>query len=249
MRHIVKRGICCDVHSHRDLEIVYHPTGSGYTRLPKRELVVPFQEQSVVIYGPEEAHDQVMESAGEDLCVQISLPLKRGLFPNACLYLPRLETPSLIEDLRMLSHGYTRLSPMEQTIFDFRATATVLALIDLYCSVSQREAAPLSERYVLKAEQHIRDHLLEIASVSQIAEHVGISSHHLRHLFKALRGKSLVRHINEMRIDRAKSLLSHSRLPMKQIASLCGFKDQYYFSTVFTAMTRCAPGHYRRQNG
>lgn len=239
-------GVCCVVHSHRSLEIVYHPTGRGCTRLPDRKLAIPFQEQAVVIYAPEEQHDQVMDAGGEDLCVQIAIPTARARLLKGCLCIPHIESPSLIDDMRLLSHGHTRLSPAEQSIFNLRATATLLALLHLHCTASEHDAASQPEKYVLLAEQYIHDHLLQIESIAQVAEHAGVSPHYLRHLFKARRGKSLIRHITELRIDRAKSLLSHSQLPMKQIAALCGFKDEYYFSAVFHSFTQLAPGRYRR---
>ncbi len=246
MRHTVDPASYCPPHSHTSLEIVYHPVGIGETRLPDRSLSVPFQNQSVVIYDPGEVHDQRVQTDGEDFCVQIALPAGCRLFPQGCLHLPGLEAPALIEDFRLLSQGYGPLREMEQTAYDFRATAVLFALIDFHCAQARREVAPPSERYVLKAEEYIREHLLELRDVSEVAKAVGISSHYLRHLFKAQRGKSLIRHINEMRIVRAKALLSHSRVPLKQIASLCGFADEYYFSTTFRALTGHSPGGYRK---
>jgi AraC-like DNA-binding protein len=41
--------------------------------------------------------------------------------------------------------------------------------------------------------------------------------------------------------------LRHSRLPLKQIATLCGFKDEYYFSAVFRQLTQSSPGDFRRR--
>lgn len=248
-RHSLKAGVSCGVHTHHALEMVYHPLGRGCTRLPQRKLEVPFQEQSIIIYAPHEMHDQILDEEGEDLCVHIQLPGKRGLFPTGGLHIPRVETPSLLEDMRVLSQGYTRLSTIEQNILNLRATAALFSLLNIHGESSQREAAPAAERYVLKAEQYIREHLLEIQSVTQIAKQVDISPHYLRHLFKALRGKSLIRYVNEIRIDRAKSLLSHSRLPMKQIAMLCGFRDEYYFSATFRILTHSAPGRFRKRQG
>ena len=33
VRHRLKRGVYCPMHSHRAIEIVYHPVGRGVTRL------------------------------------------------------------------------------------------------------------------------------------------------------------------------------------------------------------------------
>ena len=47
------------------------------------------------------------------------------------------------------------------------------------------------------------------------------------------------------RIERAKTLLVHSQLSLKQIATLCGFRDEYYFSAVFRRFADLPPGRYR----
>jgi transcriptional regulator GlxA family with amidase domain len=102
-----------------------------------------------------------------------------------------------------------------------------------------------TERHVRKAEHYINEQYGKIDSLRQVAEAIGIGYDHLRHSFKARRGKSLVRQLNEVRVERAKALLAHSRLPLKQISSMCGFRDEYYFSAVFRKLAHAAPGRYR----
>jgi AraC-like DNA-binding protein len=239
-----KLGVCCAVHSHREIEVVYHAEGHGFTRtghVPK----LPFCEGSVVIYPSDEKHDQVMDKPGEDLCFLIKLPAQRSLAPKAPLYIPHIANNPVIEDLRTLSLSRHRATGLEQTALDFRATSTLLSLIHMATVARDHEEAGTMEKHVLRAEQVIRERAPTIESVSEIAEAVGISSDHLRHGFKALRGKSLVYYLTEVRVDLAKTFLLHSDLPLKQIASRCGFKDEYYFSAVFRRIAHMAPGRYR----
>jgi AraC-like DNA-binding protein len=243
MRHAAKIESYCSFHSHPVLEIVYHPTGKGVTRIRKGE-TIPFKEQSVLVYAPHEEHDQTMECDGEDLCVQISLPSKS---PRRGFTLSHIH-PVIAEEIRMLSQGYTGVNPQDQAIFNLRATAVLFSLIRLSLDSWKNQEASISQQHVSKAIDYIRNHLSEIQSLSQVVDHVGISHDHLRHLFKSMQGKSLVRHLNEARIERAKSLLVHSPLPLKQIAELCGFKDEYYFSAVFRSLAHVAPGHYRQSH-
>ncbi len=49
-----------------------------------------------------------------------------------------------------------------------------------------------------------------------------------------------------MRITRVKTLLPHSKFSLKEIASACGFNDEYYLSIVFRNMTGSTPGQYRK---
>jgi len=91
------------------------------------------------------------------------------------------------------------------------------------------------------------EHFAGISSLRDVAEHVGVSHDHLRHLFIKARGRSLIRHLNEIKVARAKILLTNSPLPLKQIAATCGFKDEYYFSAVFRRLTNLSPGLYRNK--
>ncbi len=251
MRGPVEVGIDCGVHFHAEFEIVYHPTGRGVTMVEGRRL--EFSEGSVVIYAPGEPHNQAMAENGEDLCVQLAPPKSGGggskgtALPEGAICLPRVENRALREDLHLLSRGFPGLNKTKQAIYDLRATAVLLELIQTACARRTHEEADPAEQHVLKAEQFIRERFAKIRSVEEIAAHLGVSHDHLRHVFKTRRGKPLVRHLNEVRVERAGTLLRHSGLPMKQIAALCGFKDEYYFSAVFKKLTGSAPGDCRRE--
>jgi len=244
VRHLVKKGICCQVHSHPAIEMVYHPRGRGVTRMEK-ERDVAFSEGSVVVYAPGEQHDQVMDSEGEDLCVTLAVsPWHRGI-PRRCFTVARVEDAAVVEDMRLLSQGRVDLNPIEQAIFNLRATSTLYALVHL-ARTRYEENAHGTVRYVQKAEQYVRDHFATLVTLREAAEHAGIGYDHLRHAVKALRGRSLVRYLTEVRIERAKTLLvHHSQLSLKQIATLCGFRDEYYFSAVFRRYACMPPGRYR----
>jgi AraC-like DNA-binding protein len=243
MRHAVPIQSHCEVHSHAVLEIIYHPIGQGVTNVDGTPLT--FDEGSVVIHPPDQTHDQRMDIAGEDLCVKIATHKGGPSFPHSCLYLPRISNPALIEDLRLLSEVGTALRPTEQILFNLRATGALLTLIDLACRRWKRQRSSPAERYVTQAEQYLREHFSTVNSLQDVADAVGISLDYLRHQFQKRRGQSLVRYVSDLRIERAKTLLVHSQLPLKQVATLCGFRDEYYFSRVFRRNVRSTPGTYR----
>jgi len=245
MRQPVFNGVTCQVHSHRAIEIVYHPAGVGITRLEGGR-VMAFKEGGVVVYAPNERHDQVMDCEGEDFCVQLAVP-RDGAdeVPRSGFQIPLVEDAALIEDMRLLSRGHVQIAPIEQSILNLRATATLLAIIHMAFDQRDRRKDAHSRRHVLKAEQYIRDHFATIETLNQVATHVGISHDHLRHEFHAQRKMSMIRYLNEIRIERARTLLIHSVLPLSQIAGMCGFKDEYYFSVVFRKLAGLSPGRYR----
>jgi len=70
----------------------------------------------------------------------------------------------------------------------------------------------------------------------------------LRHLFIEHGGPGLNRLLNQTRIERVKELLVHSRLPIKEIASMSGFKTERYLSTRFKQFTGVGPSAFRRES-
>ena len=246
MRVAVQTGVCCAVHSHREIEIVYHASGRGFSRVKGRPDLT-FEERGIVVYAPEEPHDQVMEKPGEDYCVQIAVPAAEKKDLRAGFYLPVVEDLALLEEIRVLTRGRVRAGRAEQLVLDLRATATLCALIHLASTHSSSAGLDRDERYVQGAEQFIREHFASIGSLRDVAGQIGIGYDHLRHLYKARRGQSLISYVTEVRMERARMLLVHSRLPLKQVAAMCGFRDEYYFSAVFRRATRMPPGRYRAQ--
>lgn len=235
------------MHAHAELEIVYHPVGRGATTVDGR--TVEFGEGSAVIHPPGQRHDQVMETEGEDLCVKIAAPRGGPAFPRECLHVPRIDTPSLIEDLRLLAGVGAELQPAAQALCNLRATTALLSLVELACRSWNRQQAGRAERCVAQAEEYLRERFATVASLREVAEAVGLSADYLRHEFRRQRGCSLIDYVTTLRVDRARTLLVHSRLPLKQIATLCGFRDEYYFSRVFQRRTRTTPARYRAKCG
>ncbi|MBM7566012.1 helix-turn-helix transcriptional regulator [Paenibacillus sacheonensis] len=66
--------------------------------------------------------------------------------------------------------------------------------------------------------------------------------------FKAAYGITPQRHINMLRLNRAKQLLTHTNYTLEHIAGLCGYDSGSYLSRVFQEMEGARPSEYRRQH-
>ena len=236
----VRRGICCKRHRHPVLEIVYHRRGSGVTRLSGGRQV-RFAEGDAILYAPGEEHDQVMDGPGEDLCIHLALPKRVKI--SGCLRIEAVTQAWLVADLEHLAAAPPLSRRESSAALHHRASSLLLSLVEL----DQRHHSPRSpgERHVEKAEHFIAENFQTIACLEEVSRHVGLSHDHLRHLFKSQKGVSLIRFLTEVRMRRAKSLLRHSRLPLKQIATLCGYRDEYYFSAAFRRLHHSSPGAAR----
>ncbi len=84
-------------------------------------------------------------------------------------------------------------------------------------------------------------------AVLELAEQCGISTPHLRRLFRASTGTSISSYVDKVRLDRAKSLLADRALPLKLIAHRLGFANASAFSAAFRRGSGTSPNKYRQQ--
>lgn len=87
-----------------------------------------------------------------------------------------------------------------------------------------------------------------LLSNALLAEKCGISEVYFRQLFKTQFGISPRQYILELRIRKAKQLLSSGTLSVNQIAEHCGFTNPYHFSRAFRQATQRSPSEYRTEN-
>jgi len=84
--------------------------------------------------------------------------------------------------------------------------------------------------------------------VSSLASMCSMSMRYFTKLFSAYYGCPPKEYILNMRLDRAKALLSDTILSITRISQDCGFSDVYYFSKLFKKTMHVPPSDYRRIN-
>lgn len=243
LRHPVATHTPCRFHAHSAIELVYHPLGRGVTTIARGK-EVSFASGDVVLYAPGVRHDQRMVVDGEDCCVQIAPP--PGLPLRGHLHVGRITDQILPAEIEYLSARQPVGSPTERALLNLRTTAVLLQVLEL--ALVRREAdAGQAEAHVRAAERYVHENHATIHSVAEIARAIGLGPDHLRHVFQHRRAHSLVAYLGQVRLARARALLAHSSLPLKQIATLCGYRDEYYFSAVFRRREGRPPGRYRTE--
>ncbi|MBE5912637.1 MAG: helix-turn-helix domain-containing protein [Pseudobutyrivibrio ruminis] len=81
-------------------------------------------------------------------------------------------------------------------------------------------------------------------------EKTGYSLNHFRKLFKNSTGIPPIEFLNHRRIEYAKELIKHTKIPLtvKEISINCGYNDAYYFSRLFKKMEGISPKEYINRN-
>ena len=85
-------------------------------------------------------------------------------------------------------------------------------------------------------------------TLQQLSEEVSVSPSYLSNLFKKKLNINLIDYINNIRIEKAKELLSNTNLRSYEIAAKVGIIDTSYFSKVFKKYTGVSPYQYRKNN-
>ncbi len=96
-----------------------------------------------------------------------------------------------------------------------------------------------------RARQRIREALEEELTIQQIAEEMGVSYSNFRKLFKEFTGISPAIYQQDLRLQRAKEMLSATDLSIKEIAYRLNFESPDYFSSKFKIKTGIKPSEFR----
>ncbi len=106
-------------------------------------------------------------------------------------------------------------------------------------SLKQKELVNLSEEY-------IRNYYERNIGLSDISGYVFLSPSYFTRIFKRQTGQTPINYLINLRIDRAKELLSESDEKASDIALSVGFSNQQRFNETFKKITGMTPIEYRK---
>ena len=92
------------------------------------------------------------------------------------------------------------------------------------------------------------DNLASISTLKDLADHIGLSTRHLNRLFHHELKMTAGEWIEASRIDKSKMLLETGSLPVKTIASECGYSGSDVMRRAFVKRVGLTPAIYRRLN-
>lgn len=107
---------------------------------------------------------------------------------------------------------------------------------------------PAGRPEVTLTEEWMRAHLAEPLHLADLADEAGITREHLVRLFHKATGKTPMARLWELRVDRARELLSHTGLSLETIAGQTGFASVHHFSRRIKTQTGQPPAEYRRRS-
>lgn len=128
-----------------------------------------------------------------------------------------------------------------------------LASILISLSISQdmygekQEAFYQKQFIVSKAMKFINENYQKKISLDEIADHVQYSRNYFCEYFKKYSGFTIVEYTNNIRVQKAQTYLSNTKLSITEIAGLCGFDSSTHFGRVFRKVTGMSPLQFRKR--
>ena len=92
---------------------------------------------------------------------------------------------------------------------------------------------------------YMEEHYERKLSLDDIASNMYLSPIYISKLFKEQTGDSPINYLISIRLKKAASLLKNSQLPIKEISSLVGYDNPYYFSKLFKKHFNITPKEFR----
>jgi len=102
--------------------------------------------------------------------------------------------------------------------------------------------------YIRKAISVMEEHYQTNISINEICDLIYLSPYHFKRIFKEHTGRTPHRYLLDIRLNKAKELLSKNEKTIEEISRMCGFVNAGHFAVAFKRGTTLSPSEYRRMH-
>ncbi len=135
--------------------------------------------------------------------------------------------------------------------YEMLCEGMLLSMISLIDTYNEKNSSPVPNR---KSSEKINKIITEIQNspqneldIDECARRCNLSPSRFMTVFKNYTGRSPHLFLTEARVRRAMDLLLYSDFTVAEIAELCGYADQNYFSRIFKKYASMSPSEYRKK--
>ncbi|GEM_PF-3351906 len=229
------KGCSSKWHSHSFWEIVYNESAGGCIEFgDKKE---KYKRGSVMVLRPNVPHLQICGGEGAHWCLGLSgyetEGFKEVIFKDKGRILSLLK--NMARELKVKRVFYRAF---------MEADAAKIALI-LKRLTSGKQAVPEEDERIRKIKRTLDEKFDKNIDFGTLIGNVFLSKEYVRQVFKKEYGTTPLKYLIQKRIEKAKILLLENKLTIKEIAAICGFENEYYFSRLFKKVVSVSPKAYR----
>ncbi len=154
-------------------------------------------------------------------------------------YAGRRFIPIELQQLKNLRSLYPKIQEQEDLIRQIS-----ISIMEYMKDQEVTTSAP--SKNVARVLEYINQHYTDNISLAETAHAVGLSKSYLSDIFKKEIGITFLSYITNLRIEKAKLLLSDSNMKMYEISDAVGFQDYTYFSQIFKKKVGMTLSDYRK---
>ena len=143
-----------------------------------------------------------------------------------------------------------QLSKKARKVYIKAKLMEILTLLFDWHDHQKKQCIKLNTQEILNitdAARLIELHMSNPPNLSELAHLVGINDNKLKKDFKLVFQDTVFGYLHKKRMAKAKQLLIHSQLNVKEIARKVGFKHQGHFATKFKEFSQTTPANFIKQ--
>lgn len=226
----------------------------------------PINQGDIIVLPPKISYSFCSEELGDEYNVNVDAVVLRfdntwlsnllsvfSSMRDVVLRVREIADPYAIEGPKWMkmSSLFDELAVAESS----RAAVIVLQILELISSpndmikirqVSLSQGLSLDEKRE-KIDRYVSTHLFTKITLEDISEYLDMNRTYFCMFFKKHYGKGFSDYLNDMRVDKAASLLLQEDMSIADIARDCGFKTVPYFNRAFKRSKGLTPGEYRKR--
>jgi AraC-like DNA-binding protein len=234
-----------------EYQIIYIPMGSGVfesANCPQRQI----KEGTIILLFPGEWHrfKPNLETGWDEFWVGFRGAVIENIVQQHFLSKKdAVQEIGLSEKVIQLFTDIIDITKEERTGYQPLVSGIVMHLLgEIYSLARQRlyTGEEMTESIINKARIILRTNIEQDINIENVASELCVSYAWFRKAFKAYTGIAPNQYLIQLRVEKAKMLLTNHSRSIKEIALSLNFESAFYFSRLFKEKTGVSPDVYRK---